>query len=98
MRFAAVLKVLHRGRFRSAVRRTSGDLRRNSVTIVFSNATSFRNYRDIGGDALGAAQAYLQRASKQSYDQLRQRHVDDFRRLFSRVQLRLGDDHSTETH
>jgi alpha-L-fucosidase 2 len=97
MRFAAVLKVLAEGgSVRSAGERLqiSGA---NSVTILFSNATSFRNYRDIGGDALGAAQTYVQPASKQPYDLLRQRHVDDFRRLFSRVQLRLGEDHSTET-
>jgi alpha-L-fucosidase 2 len=97
MRFAAVLKVLTEGgSVRSAGERLeiSGA---NSVTVLFSNATSFRNYRDIGGDALGAAQTYVQPASKQPYDLLRQRHVDDFRRLFSRVQLRLGEDHSTET-
>jgi len=97
MRFAAVLKIFADG---GSVRGTGERLEisgANSVTILFSNATSFRNYRDIGGDALGAAQAYVQRASKQSYDRLRQRHVEDFRRLFSRVQLRLGEDHSTET-
>jgi alpha-L-fucosidase 2 len=97
MRFAAVLKVLAQG---GSVRSAGGRLEisgANSVTILFSNATSFRNYRDIGGDALGAAQTYVQPASKQPYALLRQRHVDDFRRLFSRVQLRLGEDHSTET-
>ncbi len=69
----------------------------DSVTILFCNATSFRNYRDIGGDAVSAARGYVLRASKQSYDRLRQKHVDDFRSWFSRVQLRLGEDHSTET-
>jgi len=97
MRFAAVLKVLADG---GSVRAVGGHLEisdANSVTMLFSNATSFRNYQDIGGDALGPAQAYVQRASTQSYDRLRQRHVDDFRRLFSRVQLRLGENHSTES-
>jgi alpha-L-fucosidase 2 len=97
MRFAAVLKVLTEG---GSVRSAEGRLEissANSVTILFSNATSFRNYHDIGGDALGAAQGYLERASKQSYDALRQRHVNDFRQLFSRVQLRLGEDKSTES-
>jgi alpha-L-fucosidase 2 len=97
MRFAAVLKVLADG---GSVRAAGEHLEisgANSVTIVFNNATSFRNYRDISGDALGAAQGYVQRASKLSYERLRQRHVDDFRRLFSRVQLSLGEDHSTQT-
>jgi len=97
MRFAAVLKVLADG---GSVRAVGGHLEisgANSVTMLLSNATSFRNYQDIGGDALGAAQAYVQRASTQSYDRLRQRHLDDFRPLFSRAQLRLGEDRSTET-
>ena len=97
MRFAAVLKVLPEGgSVRNAERRleVSGA---NSVTILFSNATSFRSYRNIGGDALAAASGYLERASKQSYASLRKRHVDDFHRLFSRVQLRLGESRSTET-
>jgi alpha-L-fucosidase 2 len=96
MRFAAILKVLPKG---GSVRNSEGRLEisgANSVTILFSNATSFKSYRDIGGDALAAARTYLDRASKHSYDSLRKRHLDDFRPLFSRVQLRLGEDHSTE--
>jgi alpha-L-fucosidase 2 len=96
MKFAAVLKVVADG---GSVHAADGRLEiasANSVTILFSNATSFKNYRDISVDALGAAQGYLERASKLSYEQLRQRHVDDFRRLFDRVQLRLGEDRSTE--
>jgi alpha-L-fucosidase 2 len=96
MRFAAELKVMPEG---GSVRSDGERLEisgANSVTILFSNATSFRNYRDISGDALSAAQEYVKAASEQPYDRLRQRHVDDFRRLFSRVQLRLGEDHSTK--
>ncbi len=97
MRFAAMVKVRTEG---GSVRSAGDRLEisgANSVTILFSNATSFRNYQDIGGDALATAQGYVQRASKESYEQLRQRHADDFHQLFSRVQLRLGEDHSTET-
>ena len=97
LRFAAVLKVLTSG---GSVRSADGRLEvsaANSATIVFSNATSFRNFQDIGGDALGSARGFLTRASKRPYDQLRRRHVDDFGRLFSRVQLRLGDARSTDT-
>ena len=97
MRFAAVLKVVTDG---GSVRSVSERLEisgANSVTILFSNATSFKNYHDISGDALGAAQGYLRRASVQSYDQLQQRHVEDFRGLFLRVQLQLGENLSTDT-
>lgn len=97
MRFAAVLKILTEG---GLVRSAGEHLEisgADSVTVLLSNGTSFRNFRDIGGDALGVAQTYVKAASKQSYERLRQRHMDDFRRLFSRVQLHLGEDHSTET-
>jgi alpha-L-fucosidase 2 len=97
MRFAAFLKVLPDG---GSVRKVEGRLdvsAANSVTILFSNATSFKNYRDISGDALSSARAYLDRASKLSYESLRKRHVDDFHALFSRVRLQLGEDHSTES-
>jgi len=96
MRFAAILKVFNEG---GSVRNAEGRLEvsgANSVTILFSNATSFKDYRDVSGDALGAVRVCLERASKQPYDSLRKRHVDDFRQLFSRVQLLLGEDDSTE--
>lgn len=97
MRFAAVLKVLPDG---GSVRKSEGRLEisgANAVTILFSNATSFRNFHDISGDVMGAARAFLERASRRSYDSLRKRHLDDFHPLFSRVQLRLGEDRSTES-
>jgi alpha-L-fucosidase 2 len=97
MQFAAVLKVAHEG---GSVRSAKGRLEisgASSVTILFSNATSFRNYRDISGDALGAARVTLHRASKMSYESLRTRHLNDFRSLFSRVELHLGDDHSADS-
>jgi len=97
MRFAAVLKVLPDG---GSVRAEDGHLEisgANSVTILFSNATSFRDYHDISGDAFATAREYLQRASRHSYDDLRLRHVEDFNRLFSRVQLNLGENRSTES-
>ena len=97
MRFAAVLKVLIEG---GSVRGAGERLQisgANAVTILFSNATSFRNYHDIDGDPPSAAQGYVRRASKMPYEHLRRRHVDDFQSLFSRVQLRLGQDHPTET-
>jgi alpha-L-fucosidase 2 len=97
MRFAAILKVLPEG---GSVRSVDGHLEisgANAVTILFSNATSFKNYRDISGDAVASARSYVERAAKQSYETLRNRHLDDFHPLFSRVQLRLGEDRSTES-
>jgi alpha-L-fucosidase 2 len=97
MHFAAVLKVLVTG---GSVHATEGRLDisgADSATILFSNATSFKNYRDISGDALGSAQEHLHNSLQYSYDQLLQRHLQDFRPLFSRVRLRLGQPQSAAT-
>ena len=64
MRFAAVLRVETK-EGPSAAKADGLEISdADSVTILFSNATSFRNYRDIGGDALGTAQEYLSRAEQ----------------------------------
>lgn len=92
LRFAAKLKVLTDG----GSMKTSGDHLEvsgaNTVTLVFSNATSFRNYRDISGDPVSAVQGYLDHALSKTYAQLRERHIADFGALFSRVRLELGRD------
>ncbi len=97
MKFAAALKVVPEG---GSVRSNSKQLEisgANAVTILFSNATSFKNYHDISGNALETANGYLTRASALSFEKLRQRHVEDYQRLFSRVELSLGEGRSTET-
>lgn len=97
MRLAGLLKVVPEG---GTVHADGESLRisaANSVTLLFSPAASFRNYRDISGDPLAAARAFLSRASAHSYAALLKRHLDDYRLLFSRVQLSLGPEHSTDS-
>lgn len=97
MKFAAIMRVLPEG---GSVHSAEGRLEisgANAITILFSNATSFKNYRDISGDALGRARGYLQQASTHSYESLLKRHLDDFRPLFLRAQLHLGENRSTES-
>jgi alpha-L-fucosidase 2 len=96
LRFAAVARVLVDG---GAVR-ASGDRLEvagaNAATIILGAATSFVSFADISGDASGRARASADRAAAMPFDQLRARHVEDFRTLFARVQLRLGDGVSRE--
>ena len=97
LRFAAVVRVLHEGGRVSAADGRLEVTDASAVTILFSNATSFRNYRDIDGDAVAAARGYVDRAARLTFDELRGRHVADFTALFSRVRLELGDTVSTAT-
>jgi len=97
MKFAALLNVINQG---GTIKRENGKLHvsaADSVTLLFSNATSFKNYRDISGDALKTARAYVERASRYSYDKLKDRHFADFQSLFSRVSLHLGKDDSRDS-
>ena len=97
LRFAAAVRVLHDGGSVRAVDSRLEVTGASAVTVLFSNATSFRSYRDIDGDAVTAARGYVNRAARLSFDTLRQRHVADFGSLFSRVQLQLGNAVSKET-
>jgi alpha-L-fucosidase 2 len=96
LRFAAKLKVLADGGTVQSQRNQLEISGANAVTLVFSNATSFRNYREVSGDAVTVARNALEKALTKSYLQLRQDHTADFNRLFSSVRLQLGPDHSDE--
>ena len=62
----------------------------DTVTILISLATSYRSYLDVSGDAAAVAERYLKTASGKSYEMLRRAHTADYRKLFSRVSLRLA--------
>ena len=90
LHFAARLKVLAEGGTVQSVGDHLEIAGANAVTLVFTNATSFRNYRDISADPVGAVRNTLDQALRKPYVQLRADHAADFRALFSRVQLQLG--------
>jgi alpha-L-fucosidase 2 len=90
MTFAAVLDIAATG---GTVTMQGERLRVDGATEVvlrLSAATGFRNFRDAGGDAIGAATAQLD-AAPTRYDSLRERHRADHQLLFNRVRLDLGD-------
>ena len=64
-----------------------------STLLLVSSATNFVNYKDITADSEAKAMGYLQAVldQKLSYDQLRQRHTDLYRKQFGRVRLDLGE-------
>ena len=62
----------------------------NSVTLLISIGTSYKNYRDVGGDPVQEAQKPLHAAAPQSFAALRQTHVADYQSFFHRVSLDLG--------
>jgi len=60
------------------------------ATLFLVAATSFRNFNDAGGDPGEVCRKRLDAISARGYYYLRERHIDDYRRLFRRVRLDLG--------
>jgi len=90
MKFEARLRIIADGGSVSV----SGDKLRvrnaDAVTLLLAAATSFRNYEDISGEPAVLVEKYIADASRKSYRQLRTDHINDYQRLFNRVQLDLG--------
>ncbi|MEN8116433.1 MAG: glycoside hydrolase family 95 protein [Bacteroidota bacterium] len=62
----------------------------NKATLYLVAATSFVNYHDISGNPSELCESYLKNLEGKSYNELKQRHIDDFQELFGRVELDLG--------
>ncbi|MBM3294942.1 MAG: glycoside hydrolase family 95 protein [Candidatus Aminicenantes bacterium] len=62
----------------------------DAVTLFVSAATSFKNYRDAGGDPEAKAKADLAKAAGKPYDKIAADHLAEHRRLFRRVELDFG--------
>jgi alpha-L-fucosidase 2 len=58
----------------------------DSVTLLISAGTSFRNY-----DAEDVCKKQLQKAAVLSYEELKERHIKDHQSLYKRVKLWLGN-------
>jgi alpha-L-fucosidase 2 len=90
-------KLKAEGRLRASVEggsvRTSGiDLiveGADAVTLVFVAATNFVNYKDVCADQHQRVEDYLTRLKGKSYEDLRQAAVQDYKKLFDRVELKL---------
>ncbi len=62
-----------------------------AVTFVFAGATGFVDYRDIGGDPGEINDRRLAGVAGRSYPALLNEHVEDYRSLYERVSIRLGE-------
>ncbi len=60
------------------------------ATLVIAIATSYVNFRDVGGDPVAAVRARSTAAAGKPYARLRADHVAAHRALFRRLSLRLG--------
>ena len=90
VRFTALARAIAEG---GSVRSEAGNLivtGADAVTLLITMASSYRNYRDVGGDPETLARHALDAASAKPYVKLRAAHLADYAPLFGRVSLELG--------
>ena len=90
MKFAAQVKVKAEGGTLVAKGDKISVQGADAVTLIYVAATSFVNAKDMSANAEARAKAYLAGASKKSFEQLYQGHVEDYVPLFGRVAIDLG--------
>jgi alpha-L-fucosidase 2 len=62
----------------------------DSATLLIAAATSYKSFKDVNGDPQALTKEYINKASKESFDNLRKKHIIEHQRLFRRVNLDLG--------
>ncbi|WP_035738244.1 glycosyl hydrolase family 95 catalytic domain-containing protein, partial [Glycomyces arizonensis] len=90
VRFLALARAVAQG---GSVSSSGGTLRvsaADSVTLLVSIGTGYVDYQNVGGDYRGVAWGRLDGARSTAYDDLRDRHVADYRELFERTTIDLG--------
>jgi alpha-L-fucosidase 2 len=83
---------------------TAGDqtlviLRADAVTLLLAAATDYNRtdpYSPLIRDLARTCQAQLDSAAEKSPDELRRRHINDYRKLYQRVEIAFGDPSSSE--
>jgi alpha-L-fucosidase 2 len=61
----------------------------DAVTLLVAAATNFLSYKNVSGDPAACVDAALKGAVGKSFDELRDAHVREHRRLFRRVEVKL---------
>lgn len=62
----------------------------DAVTLYVVAATNFVDYKNVGADEHKRVEDYLSAINSKNYNAVRKSAVDDYRKLFSRVVLKLG--------
>ncbi len=62
----------------------------DEVCLYLAAATSYQGFEDTSGDPIGKCDGVIAGLAGQNFDEIRDRHVTEHRRLFRRVSLDLG--------
>jgi alpha-L-fucosidase 2 len=90
LKFQVRIRILQEGGHCSASSDSLTVSGADAATILIAAATSYKNYEDVSGDPEALTKEQIRSASAQSYERLKQDHIREHQRLFSRVHLDLG--------
>ncbi|MDB4582278.1 glycoside hydrolase family 95 protein [Draconibacterium sp.] len=88
--FEARLKVINEGGSIVQEENTLKVVNAKSATLKLVAATSFVDFSDISGNPAELCKTYLKKLEGKSYEELKQKHIEDYQKLFGRVELDLG--------
>ena len=89
LRFEAKLKAVPEG---GTMKVDGADLvieNADAVTLYFTAATNFANYKDVSADQQARVKGYLDGIEGKTYNAIKTDAIDDYQKLFNRVNLQL---------
>ncbi len=89
--FEARLKVIADGGELVKSEETIQVVNATSATLYLVAATSFVNFNDISADPAKRCETYLSEIDGKSFKQIKSDHIADYQKLYSRVELDLGE-------
>jgi alpha-L-fucosidase 2 len=92
MRWQSKVKIINEGGTLTAEADKLTVANADAVTLILAGATNWVSWSDVSADEKKRCGDYLSNAAKLPYPELLQRHLDDYRPLFSACKLNLGAD------
>ncbi|HRT23984.1 MAG TPA: glycoside hydrolase family 95 protein [Anaerohalosphaeraceae bacterium] len=90
LKFTLRVRFFNQGGKLISANNTISAVNADSVTVLIAAATSYKNYADLSGDPETITKEQIEKASRKSWEALRNDHIQEHQRLFRRVQLDLG--------
>lgn len=67
----------------------------NTATLILTTATNFNSFEDVSGNPGFRASEIMSKVMTKSYEQILEDHLKDYKSLFDRVHLDLGEAHES---
>ncbi|WP_290790014.1 glycoside hydrolase family 95 protein [Flavihumibacter sp. UBA7668] len=96
LRFQAMARIETKGGTRTATDTSIVVDKADEALLFISIASNFISYNNLGGNERERALSHLNKASRQTYKRLKEKHLERYRSYFDRVKLELGTSSAIE--